>query len=328
VPGAFMSMLGIAFLNDIVNKTAFNKHIRSLEANEILNQLREHVINSLHQSGRPDEPKDGMDMSLCIIDLENKQMQFAGAHNPAFIVREGKPIILEADKMSIGICRDTDTSFSNQHMELKINDAVYISSDGFYDQFGGPKGQKMLSGTFRKYLQEIYHKPMSEQKQLLEEFYENWKGKNEQLDDVMVVGFRFCPQTKMSSILSVLLWPDKHFLIAEDTELNYILLVEALKPTRVKITRVVNGKEAVEACKKTKFDLVLMDINMPEMDGLEASREIRKFDLKTPIIAHTAILRDEDLVDFKAAGCDDFISKPIDFKTFLSKISKNLFKNT
>ena len=83
VPGAFMSMLGVAFLNDIVNKITLNKHFRALQANEILNQLRDYIIQSLHQSGNINESKDGMDIALCLIDFENGQMQFAGAHNPA-----------------------------------------------------------------------------------------------------------------------------------------------------------------------------------------------------------------------------------------------------
>lgn len=191
VPGAFMSMLGIAYINEIVNRSALTNQIHSLQANEILNELREKVIVSLHQSGKPEEPKDGMDMALCIFDIRNKQMQYAGAHNPAFIIRNKEPMVLEADKMSIGIYKDTDVSFTNQQIDLQNGDCIYLYSDGYYDQFGGPRGSKMLSGNFRRYLLEIHEKPMSEQRRLIEEFYKKWKGHNEQLDDVMVVGLRF-----------------------------------------------------------------------------------------------------------------------------------------
>lgn len=190
VPGAFMSMLGIAFINEIVNKLALTNQIHLLQANEVLNELREKVIVSLHQSGKPEEPKDGMDMALCIFDMKNKQMQYAGAHNPAFIIRNGEPMVLEADKMSIGIYRDTDVTFTNQQIELEDGDCIYLYSDGYYDQFGGPRGSKMLSGNFRRYLLEIHTKPMNEQRRLIEEFYKKWKGHNEQLDDVMVIGLR------------------------------------------------------------------------------------------------------------------------------------------
>jgi serine phosphatase RsbU (regulator of sigma subunit) len=194
VPGAFMSMLGVAFLNDIVNKAVFTKKIHTLQANNILNELREQVIVSLHQSGKPDEPKDGMDMALCIIDIKKKQLQFAGAHNPVYLIRNGEPMLLEADKMSIGIYRDSDVSFTNQQMELEPGDTFYLYSDGYYDQFGGPRGGKLLSANFRRYLLEIHGKPLSEQRKLVENFYNKWKGHNDQLDDVMVIGVRFEPK--------------------------------------------------------------------------------------------------------------------------------------
>jgi len=190
VPGAFMSMLGVAFLNDIVNKITSNNHFGKLSANEILNQLREHVIISLHQSGKPEEPKDGMDIALCIVDTVKMQMQYAGAHNPVFLIRKGTPMILEADKMSIGIYQDSDVTFTNQLVDLEVEDIIYLYSDGYYDQFGGPRGGKLLSANFRRYLLEIHQKSMAEQRKLVEAFYNKWKGHNDQLDDVMVIGIK------------------------------------------------------------------------------------------------------------------------------------------
>jgi CheY-like chemotaxis protein/serine phosphatase RsbU (regulator of sigma subunit) len=326
VKGALLSMLGVAFLNSIINKITFNKHIRSLQANDVLNKLREQLILALHPSGKPDQPKEGMDMSLCIFDIENRQMQFAGAHNSALVIRNGTSITLEADKMSVGSYMETGPSFTNRQIQLQSNDVIYIFSDGYYDQFGGPKGRKLMSPNFRKYLVEIYQKSMTQQKKLLEDFYNRWKGNNEQVDDVLVIGLRFTPQINSSKVSSVLLWHEKHFLIAEDTEINYILLVEALKSTKVKITRVTNGFEAVEFCRGNKVDLILMDINMPVMDGIEATRLIRTFNEELPIIAHTALARDDDMIDIMSAGCNDYIAKPIDLKSFLAVISKNLIK--
>ncbi|HEY4786582.1 MAG TPA: SpoIIE family protein phosphatase, partial [Bacteroidales bacterium] len=190
VPGAFMSMLGIAFLNEIVSKASSTEEIKKIQANEVLNQLREHVIVSLHQSGKPDEPKDGMEMAMCIIDTVKMKMQYAGAHNPVFFIHAGKPVILEADKMSIGIYQDFDVPFTNQWFDLESGDIIYLYSDGFYDQFGGPRGGKLLSANFRKFLLEIHQKPMTEQRRLLEGFYKKWKGHNDQVDDVMVVGIK------------------------------------------------------------------------------------------------------------------------------------------
>jgi serine phosphatase RsbU (regulator of sigma subunit) len=191
VPGAFMSMLGVAFLNEIISMSAYNNEVHVLQANDVLNRLREHIIVSLHQSGRNDEPKDGMDIALCIIDSNQKQMQFAGAHNPVFIIRNGEPMVLEADKMSIGMYGEDMVSFTNQQIDLEDGDNIYLYSDGYYDQFGGPRGRKMLSATFRNFLLEIHKKPMNEQHQDVEEFYKKWKGHNEQIDDVMVIGLRF-----------------------------------------------------------------------------------------------------------------------------------------
>jgi CheY-like chemotaxis protein/tetratricopeptide (TPR) repeat protein len=325
VPGAFMSMLGVAFLNDIVNKMTVNKHIRSLHANEILNQLRDHVITSLHQSGKTAESKDGMDMALCILDYENSQLQYAGAHNPVYIISNGELKQIEGDKMPIGIYKTSDISFKNHEITLTKGDLVYIFSDGYFDQFGGTNRMKMFSSVFRKYIFEIHKHSMAEQRRLLEEYYDNWKGKNEQVDDVLVIGFKFTPNIQIPSNIDFL-WPDKHILIAEDVDFNFILMVEALKPTKARVSRAVNGHDAVEICKTADFDLVLMDIRMPIMDGIEATRIIKSFKPNLPVIAQTANAEDGDLDLIREVGCDDYISKPINLKIFLSVIQKNIIK--
>ena len=327
VPGAFMSMLGVAFLNDIVNRMTFNMHVRSLNANEILNELREKVIQSLHQSGKPNENKDGMDIALCVIDFEHKQMQFAGAHNPMYIIRKGELLQVAADGMPIGVYRTSDKSFTNQEITLEKDDLIYIFSDGYYDQLGGDKGYKIFSSNFRKYLLEIHQNSLPEQKRMLEEYYDNWKGKYEQVDDILVIGFKFLPLTEITSqSKSELLWKDKRILIAEDTETNYFLLSEALKPTKIELFRAMNGQEAVDFCKNNKVDLVLMDIYMPVLNGLDATRQIRSFNQQLPIIAQTATSKSDDIAKCKEAGCDDYISKPINLKSFLSTIQKHLIK--
>ncbi len=326
VPGAFMSMLGVAFLNDIINKATFNRHFRTLTASNILNQLREHVILSLHQSGMESESKDGMDISLTIIDFEGMHLQFAGAHNPIYIIRANNIIQMAGDPMPIGVYRTSDKPFTNQEFELEENDLVYLFTDGYYDQFGGTKGSKMLSANFRKYLLEIHHKPMKEQKKLLEEFYNNWKGTHDQLDDVTVIGFRFQPLYKISNAPQYKLWHNKRILIAEDVELNFLLLVEALKPTQAKIFRVENGRDAVEYCRNNDIDLVLMDIHMPIMNGIEATKLIKSFKPLIPVVAQTAVGSQADIDEIMEAGCIDFVAKPINLKTFLSTVRKHLIK--
>jgi CheY-like chemotaxis protein len=324
VPGAFMSMLGVAFLNEIVNKITFNKHIRSFHANEILNQLRENVIDSLHQTGKATETKDGMDMALCVIDFENRHLQFAGAHNPLYIIRNGELKQIDADKMPIGIYKTSNIPFTNHEMTLEKGDLLYIFSDGYYDQFGGDRNTKMFSANFRKLLLDIHQKPMTVQKQSIQEHFDEWKGNCEQVDDVMVIGFKFEPQIVFSAINQEYLWLDKKILIAEDVDFNFILLFEALKPTKAQVIRAVNGHAALEYCRDNTVDLVLMDIRMPVMDGIEATRQIRLFNKHLPIIAQTAHGEDSDIMEIKQAGCNDYISKPINLKTFLTVIRKHL----
>lgn len=326
VPGAFMSMLGVAFLNDIVNKITLNKHFQSLQANEVLNQLREYIINSLHQSGKLNESKDGMDIALCIIDFEHNQMQFAGAHNPVYIIRNGQLNVIEADKMPIGYYKNMADSFTNHEIQLEKNDLIYIFSDGYFDQFGGTQNTKMFSANFRKYLLAIHSQSLTEQKRLLNDYYENWKGTREQIDDVLVIGFKFQPEKSLSTKQNEYQWANKIILIAEDVDLNYFLLVEALKSTKAQIVRAKNGFEAIEYCRNNSVHLILMDIRMPVMDGMTATKEIRKFNAQIPIIAQTAQSEADDLENITSIGCNDYISKPINLKQFLSVVSKHILK--
>ncbi len=184
VPGAFMSMLGIAFLNEIVNKEAIVK------PDMILNRLREQVIKQLHQTGKEGESKDGMDVSLYVIDHNIMKLQFAGAYNPLYIIRNNDVITLKADRMPIGYYIKKDEPFTMQEIELKKGDCLYNSSDGYPDQFGGEDGRKFMSKNFRELLLEVHQKPMSEQKEILNQRIDKWRGNIEQIDDIIVIGVR------------------------------------------------------------------------------------------------------------------------------------------
>ena len=184
VPGAFMSMLGIAFLNEIVNRAEV------LVASHILNGLREHVKKSLRQTGKLDEAKDGMDIALCVFNLQKKQLQFAGAYNPLYIMRNGELIQLKADRMPIGIYHKEKESFTNHIVDLQSNDVIYLFSDGYNDQFGGTEGKKFMIKQFQNLIIEIHQKPLAEQKQLMHDTLEKWKGNLEQVDDILVIGFK------------------------------------------------------------------------------------------------------------------------------------------
>lgn len=185
VPGAFMSLLGISFLDEIVNRR------KVLIASEILNSLRMEVIKALKQTGKIEEQKDGMDIALCIYDKKTGQLEFAGAHNPLYLIHNGELIEFVADKIPISYEEDILQSFHSVTLSVKEGDIVYIFSDGYADQFGGPTRSKYKYGPFREYIQKIHKMTMSEQKILLENNFFSWKGNHEQIDDVVLMGVRF-----------------------------------------------------------------------------------------------------------------------------------------
>ncbi len=186
VPGAFMSMLGTAFLNEIIKKNGTH------EADEILNQLRRNVIESLHQKQGYRGSKEGMDLSICIIDKASDKLTFAGAYNPAYIVRQGELFELKADRMPIGIhAAKADEVFTKQEFSLQNNDMIYLFSDGYPDQFGGKQSFKFQKKNFRSMLTEIAEKPADEQLKFVETTFDEWKGDRPQLDDVLVMGVRY-----------------------------------------------------------------------------------------------------------------------------------------
>lgn len=184
VPGAFMSMLGIAYLNEIVNKTV------TLRANEILNQLRGNVIRSLHQTGKNDEAREGMEMALCIIDFEQGKVQYSGAFNPLYLIRDKELIEFKGDAMPIGIYSDEEESFTNQKIDLQKGDALYMFSDGYVDQIGGPRRKTFRSKYFKELLLSNSDKKMVDQYLILEQTIKEWRGDLEQIDDILVMGLR------------------------------------------------------------------------------------------------------------------------------------------
>ncbi len=186
VPGAFMSMLGISSLNEI-----FGSKSDKLTANKILNLLREKIKYSLHQTGKEGENKDGMDMALCILHKKKNILEYAGAYNPLYLIRDGELHEYKADRMPVGIYHVEKDSFTNHEIKIKKGDIIYIFSDGFVDQFGGPGETKFKSTNLKKLLLEIQDKPMADQKQVMEETFEQWKGKLHQIDDIIFIGIKF-----------------------------------------------------------------------------------------------------------------------------------------
>lgn len=185
VPGAFMSMLGTSFLREIVVK----EYITNPAI--ILKRLRKEIIQALKQKGDYGEQKDGMDMALIVINTETLEMQYAGANNPLYIIRTSNPDIEEIrpDKMPVAIYEYMH-AYTNHETKIHQGDCIYIMSDGYQDQFGGPKKKKFLSKKLKELLKENSHLAMNVQKELLEKTHLDWKGNGEQIDDITVIGIR------------------------------------------------------------------------------------------------------------------------------------------
>jgi ligand-binding sensor domain-containing protein/serine phosphatase RsbU (regulator of sigma subunit) len=184
VPGAFMSMIGNTLLNEIVNE----KEV--IEPYHILFQLRENIIKCLKQTGAEGENKDGMDIALCVFDRNNLHLEFAGANNPLYLVNEEELLEIKGDKQPIGIYAGETKPFTNHLKVLKKGDCVYIASDGYADQFGGTNGKKFKYKQMKDLLVSSKNMSMQQQKVVLENNIEQWRGNLEQVDDILVVGFR------------------------------------------------------------------------------------------------------------------------------------------
>jgi len=184
VPGAFMSLVGHNILKDIINNTSV------IKPSEILDKLRDGVVSTLRVNDSGKQAKDGMDMTLCTINYDTLELQYAAAFNPLYIVRDGELILHPANKFPIGFFIGDKTNFDNYTLQLQKGDQIYIFSDGYADQFGGPKGKKFMIGNFRKLLTLIATMPIADQKTKLDEVLLTWQGEQEQVDDVLVIGVK------------------------------------------------------------------------------------------------------------------------------------------
>jgi serine phosphatase RsbU (regulator of sigma subunit) len=184
VPGAFMSLLGIEFLEETVH----NKNIN--QPDKILNNLRDHIIKSMGQTGRSGETFDGLDIALISLDLANYSLHYAGAFNPLIIIRNNEIIEIKGDRMPIGYQSRTSKPFTNHVLQIKPDDSIYLFTDGYPDQFGWRTGKKFYWDNFKELLLSIQNVPMKAQKILLESNLKNWMGDLEQVDDIMVLGLK------------------------------------------------------------------------------------------------------------------------------------------
>lgn len=184
VPGAFVSMV----CNNLLNEVIIHKNMS--DPGKILTEVNKSVFSVFQKEGTKARANDGMDISLCIFDSETRLLEFAGAMNPAILVRNNIIIELPADKISIGGSARPGHRFSAMQTELQKDDCIYIFSDGFHDQFGGNKGKKFMFRNFKKLLSEVSLLSAADQVKQLDTELLSWQGNYERVDDILVIGFK------------------------------------------------------------------------------------------------------------------------------------------
>jgi len=186
VPGAFMSIIGHNSLTKIVREYGI------LEPGKILTQLNKEVLETLHQRSDMGDVYDGMDLALVSYDRKGKYLEYSGAFNPLYLVRDGEILETKADKISIGrSALKTKAVFQNHRIEVKSGDTVYLFSDGYADQFGGELMKKFKYRNLKELILKIQSESMTQQRIILNHTIEKWRGDIEQLDDILVIGRRF-----------------------------------------------------------------------------------------------------------------------------------------
>ena len=184
VPGAFMSMLGVTMLNEIINSKGV------IMPDKIAEDLRQGVIKSFNQVVDEDSLKDGMDIAICTVDFDKNILWFSGANSPLYLIRGGELIHYRGDKMPIAIHYRMQP-FTLHKIELQKDDKFYIFSDGFADQFGGPKQKKFMSMQLKQTLVAMNDTPMLKQAEELNKIFEEWRGDSPQVDDVTLIGVKY-----------------------------------------------------------------------------------------------------------------------------------------
>ncbi len=183
VPGAIMSILNISSIEKSIDQGL-------TEPAAIFNSTRNTIIERLKKDGSTEGGKDGMDASIVCFDFENKKMKYTAANNPIWIIRAGEVIEIRTEKMPVGKHDNDHIPFKGGEFELQKGDQVYTLTDGFQDQFGGPKGKKYMIKNMREFILSNSHLSMQEQHQKINKVFSNWKGELEQVDDVCVIGVK------------------------------------------------------------------------------------------------------------------------------------------
>jgi PAS domain S-box-containing protein len=185
VPGAFMSIIGNTLLNQTINNSEINSAAVALDF------LNRELKKSLNKNSNETPLRDGMDVAFCCIDIQGMRLEFAGANNPLYVVRNKELFEFKGDKQPITAAMDSASkAFTNTLFTLQKGDCIYLFTDGYADQFGGEKEKKFLYKRFKELLINIQHQTMDEQKTTLYTTFENWRGNLSQVDDVLVIGIK------------------------------------------------------------------------------------------------------------------------------------------
>jgi serine phosphatase RsbU (regulator of sigma subunit) len=184
VPGAFMTFVAYSLLNEAVLEHGIDNPAA------ILNEMRRNLNKMLRQKNDSEALRDGMDISICAIDLKKMELEYAGAYNPLWHIRKNVLKEIKADKQPIGVFLDDPQPFTNHFLQLEKGDSLYLFTDGYADQFGGDKGKKFKYKSLQDLLISIHEKPEEVQKNELDKTFESWKGNLQQLDDVCILGVR------------------------------------------------------------------------------------------------------------------------------------------
>lgn len=184
VPGAFMSMIGSTLLQDIVSRKGITR------PSQVLKLLDKQIFSTLNQNIDVGVSNDGMDMIVCEINTRTRLLRFASAMRPVIIVMGGESYYIKGNRCSVGGESVIEKYFDDQEYYLGDGDTIYMFSDGLPDQFGGSDGKKMKIARMKKLIEEVSRQPMSEQKQIISDFYFDWKGDYDQVDDILLMGIR------------------------------------------------------------------------------------------------------------------------------------------
>lgn len=184
VPGALMSIVGYNAIAQTVNELNITK------PDDVLISMNAIIKKILHQDAKSDI-RDGMDMALCTFDRKSNTLEYSGANNPIYIVSDGKMSVVKASKLTIGSIQEEVNYLPEHHsVSLKKGDCFYIFSDGYADQFGGKDNKKFKTSRMQELLLSINGEAMHQQEKIIHKTFSDWKGNNEQVDDVLVIGIR------------------------------------------------------------------------------------------------------------------------------------------